>query len=210
MKRLLLLFSLFVLLCLFASCGSDEAVVSFDSHTDIQVQSQEVEIGQRASEPSVVMERDGYHFLGWFNDNKKWDFEKDTVTKDLTLVGKWESYLSYVAVSEIESASIKALFSEEHFDGIIVTGCDTIKTENVKIPESYNGKRVVGIAPYAFADNKKIKTVIIPKAIDVIGEGAFFGCVSLEGIFAEGEEAPTGWNSNIINTQVKIEFGYNK
>ena len=26
----------------------------------------------------------------------------------------------------------------------------------------------------------------------------------------EGEEAPTGWSSNIINTQVKIEFGYNK
>ncbi len=212
MKKILLLACLLALACLcFASCSCDNeeenltVTVSFDSHTEVKIPSQSVSVGGKISEPAVALERDGYNFVGWFDGDRKWDFTRDTFDKNITLSAKWESYLSYVAVSEIESPTVKALF-KGYEDGVVVTGCDRLGTVSVRVPSIYNGKAVVGIAPYAFADNKRIETVYVPKTIEVIGEGAFFGCTALKKISAEAEKAPTGWSESIVNTQATIEF----
>lgn len=215
MKKILLFLSLALLLGAFVSCSCEDADVSpqavtvkFDSHMGTVIQPQTVGVGMKISEPTVTLERDGYTFLGWYNGTKKWDFNKDVVTEDITLVAKWKSYLSYVAVSEIESPTVKALFGEEHSDGIAVAGCDLLNTEYVVIPEVYNGKRVVGILPFAFANNKNIKTVYVPSSVTVVGEKAFYDSVNLEFVYCEADVLPKGWNENIINNGAELVLNY--
>ena len=55
------------------------------------VEKQIVKPGEKINEP-VQPTRSGYTFDGWYKDVKlteKWDFEKDTVSADLTLYAKW-------------------------------------------------------------------------------------------------------------------------
>jgi len=225
MKRILLLALVLISVCLcFASCschnGEDVkyATVKFDSHIDgVQISSQKIEIGSMASAPQVTLTRDGYSFLGWYDGDKKWDFTKNAVEKDITLSAKWDSYLSYTAVSEIESTNIKNLVGASNQDGVIVTGCD-FNVEEVVIPTTYNGKRVVGIN-WAFAGRTKIKSVVIPdgvvfistnsfnrcdgleqivipKSVMVIERGAFFLCSSLKTINCRADSKPAKWDSD--------------
>lgn len=59
--------------------------------------------------------------------------------------------------------------------GIVVSGNNcSFCSQEIDLP-----KGVVGIAPYAFAGNKKITKVKLPEGIKWIGEGAFFGCSNL-------------------------------
>lgn len=219
MKKLLVLACLGALLVIcFASCsceGEDiilqqPVTVRFESLIGVDVPLQTVGMGMKITAPGVKLERAGYAFIGWYNGTKKWDFDKDTVTENITLTAKWDKYLSYVAVSEIESPTIKELFGEAQLGGVVVAGCDKIDTQHAVIPSTYNGKDVVGIVQSAFADNKKIKTVVIPSSVTVVAEGAFYGCVNLEKIYLEADTLPDGWSENIINTGAEIVLGYKK
>ena len=150
------------------------------------------------------------HFLaGWYTQRteivnedgtvsyeyaNKWDFEKDKVSKDLTLTAKWEPYLSFV---EVEGA-------------LWIGGCDLLDTAVVDIPREYNGRSVVGILPFAFADRKKIEEVYIPSTMTEIREGAFFGCTALKKIYCEAEIKPSGWSDSIENSGAEFIFGYKK
>ncbi len=49
----------------------------------------------------------------------------------------------------------------------------------VRIPESYEGKPVVGIGDGAFLGKTKISNVIIPESVTYIGASAFSGCTGL-------------------------------
>lgn len=60
-----------------------------------------------------------------------------------------------------------------------------IKSDDItelKIPESYNNKKVTGIESSAFADCSSLKKVIIPEGITEIGANAFNNCSALETI----------------------------
>lgn len=54
--------------------------------------------------------------------------------------------------------------------------------EVVIIPETIDGKQVVGINENAFLDCKTIKNVVFPQSITVIGKNAFGNCQSLESV----------------------------
>ena len=43
---------------------------------------------ERPEEP----ERAGYEFVGWYYDGKAWDFENDTVKRNMTLTAKWNQF----------------------------------------------------------------------------------------------------------------------
>ena len=60
--------------------------------------------------------------------------------------------------------------------GVILSG-DFCEGE-IRLPEG-----VKRIAPYAFAGNQKIQSVIFPESLGEIGEGAFFGCSGLLEVF---------------------------
>lgn len=197
MKKLLISVLLLLGICFVcASCSCDsEVTVMFDSHTDIKIPSQTVSVGEKVTMPDVVLERDGYTFVGWFNGDKAWDFEKNTVSEDTIISAKWESYLSYEVIGNIELKSVRELFMAEEQDCLIVTGCD-FDVENVVIPKEYNGKRVIGILRQAFADRRNLKTVYIPDTVVSVGEDAFYGCTSVTEIRCGAPSLPSRWNED--------------
>ena len=82
---------LFVMGFLLISCQNDPEyhTVIFDSDGGSAVESVEVEDGKKATEPTAPV-KEGYTFLGWYLDDNKWDFNEQTVTKDITLTAKWD------------------------------------------------------------------------------------------------------------------------
>ena len=78
------------------------------------------EHGSRLKEPVVI--RKGYTLIGWFNGDKPWDFERDTVSQAMTLVAKWEP-ISYTIDYDLGGGKIKDAPSSY-----------TIDTETFSIP----------------------------------------------------------------------------
>ena len=66
-------------------------------------------------------------------------------------------------------------------DGYIVKGYTGNET-NIIIPESFNGKPVIGIGDKAFEYNKSISSITIPSGVTYIGNNAFYGCSYLRNI----------------------------
>ena len=62
-----------------------------------------------------------------------------------------------------------------------VSAGNSIYLETIVIPETYKGKLVTMILPYAFENSKStLKKVVIPETVVEICEGAFKGCAILE------------------------------
>ena len=55
--------------------------------------------------------------------------------------------------------------------------------ESVIIPDTYNGKAVIGIKKGAFKNDKNVKEVRIGENIQVIEADAFFGCTNLKTVY---------------------------
>ncbi len=69
----------------------DSYNVVFDSDGGTNVPAQSVKEGEKVQKPADPI-REGYRFLGWYRDaegSQVFDFERDTVTSDLTLYAKW-------------------------------------------------------------------------------------------------------------------------
>ncbi len=222
-KRSVLLFFICVLsLVLLVACSCDEQeapafTVKFEAYIDnVVIPKQTVKIDDYVNAPTVEMKRPGYNFKGWYLGEKKWDFNKDTVTKDITLTAKWESYLSY---TEAQDGS----------GGLWVAGCD-FNTAEVVIPSEHNGRKITGIH-WAFAERSKIKSIDIPSTLTYISESAFNGCVLLESIIipegvikigsgafsecdslkeinCEAQKMPQGWHEDFNKTEATVAFGY--
>ncbi|MBE5739776.1 MAG: leucine-rich repeat domain-containing protein [Clostridiales bacterium] len=56
------------------------------------------------------------------------------------------------------------------------------ESEDIVIPEEVNHIPVREIHPFAFMNNSKIKSVVIPKTVEVIGKDAFKWCANLESV----------------------------
>lgn len=71
---------------------SDEFTVTFDLQDGSEgMESVSVEKDKTVAKPENPT-RDGYSFNGWYKDKEGteiWDFEKDTVTEDVTIYAKW-------------------------------------------------------------------------------------------------------------------------
>ncbi len=66
-------------------------------------------------------------------------------------------------------------------DGIVITGYNG-DLEKVVIPEQIGGKKVIAIAAGAF-ENESFSTLILPKTLQRVANGAFVGCSSLETLY---------------------------
>ena len=89
------------------------------------------------------------------------------------------------------SASQDEFLTDESEDGIRITGYKG--TANViDIPESINGKPVVGITYLAFSGKKAIKKVTIPSSVKIIEARAFWKCESLESVSLEDDVETIG------------------
>ncbi len=70
--------------------ADDSFVVSFDSDGGSYVEAQSVKNGRKARVPTQP-KKDGYTFEGWYLDDEKWNFSKNVITEDITLVAKWSA-----------------------------------------------------------------------------------------------------------------------
>lgn len=67
----------------------DYYVVSYDSNGGTAVESETVEAGAKATEPTPPT-KEGYTFDGWYTSAiEEWDFATDTVESNMTLYAKW-------------------------------------------------------------------------------------------------------------------------
>lgn len=66
-------------------------------------------------------------------------------------------------------------------DGVAIVSCSNYEEELV-VPSTLNGKKVVKIDVRAFKQNSKIKTVSLPSTCEILEEGAFLECENLESI----------------------------
>lgn len=67
--------------------------VKFESDGGSAVNAATVKSGEKIPEPKspvkATLEKQ-YAFKGWYYQGKKWDFENDVVTENITLTAKWE------------------------------------------------------------------------------------------------------------------------
>lgn len=66
---------------------SDELTVTFDCHGGTQVENQKIKKGEKLEEPEAPT-KEGYEFIGWYYDGKKFDFEED-IDSSIKLEAKW-------------------------------------------------------------------------------------------------------------------------
>ena len=71
------------------ACGNTNYTISFNSYGFGNYPSITIsESGKTIYEPKTP-ERIGYTFDGWYNGDKKWNFETDTVSSNVTLTARW-------------------------------------------------------------------------------------------------------------------------
>ena len=71
--------------------------VTFESNGGSTVTSQTIRENEKVVEPTNPT-RARFEFKGWYKDallNTEWNFDTDTITRDMTLYAKWEGALSY-------------------------------------------------------------------------------------------------------------------
>ena len=73
-------------------------------------------------------------------------------------------------------------FSYAVYENMVIITDYTGKGTKVSVPSNIYGMPVVCINNVAFMDYDKITSVSLPDSIQVIGEGAFFGCTALKSI----------------------------
>lgn len=50
------------------------------------------------------------------------------------------------------------------------------------VPETLNGAHITAIDSYAFVNQKRLESIVLPEGVTVIGYGAFYGCESLTAV----------------------------
>ena len=61
-----------------------------------------------------------------------------------------------------------------------------------EVPKQLKGHKVVGIDAQAFYGLNRLKTVVLPKSVSVIGDQAFGNCVNLKKVIVKGELTSVG------------------
>ena len=79
---------------------------------------------------------------------------------------------------------------------------------NLIIPSSivFKGEKVAvtTIGKEAFEGCDTLRTVVIPKSIERVGSRAFYRCSSLQAIYCESIEEPSGWNRNWKPYEIQV------
>ena len=106
--------------------------------------------------------------------------------KNIKLILLIVACMFFIAGCKDKEATALEYGFDDARNGYVVTGLKSKDEKKVTIPESYKGKKVVGIAKEAFKDTG-ILVVHIPKTVEIIGAKAFENAKTLVNIdIAEG------------------------
>ncbi|MCI9233721.1 MAG: InlB B-repeat-containing protein [Bacilli bacterium] len=125
-KKMMVAIALVVLLgiLIFAIVGSSKRSsikITFDSHGGTEVESLKVKKGETIEEPEKPL-KEGYEFIGWYYDGKKFDFSKE-LDKNIKLEAKW-----------LKVGTIKNTVTFDSAGGSSVESQKVSKGEKVKKP----------------------------------------------------------------------------
>jgi len=119
--------------------------------------------------------------------------DNNTITNNVVVGG---SGIKTVGANTVVSGNIRATESAtEQFRYRVVDGEATLAawldTDTVQavLPSEVEGYPVTAIAPWAFALNENLTSILIPESISAIGANAFFGCDGLTEVHYPGTVA---------------------
>ena len=90
-----------------------------------------------------------------------------------------------------ESGSFEYELNEEGKCEIIKYSPSSVTIVDIKLPETIDGRDIVGVSADAFKAENSIKSVTIPASYTYVDDYAFFDCDSLEKVTFEGESIIT-------------------
>ncbi|MBQ7907052.1 MAG: leucine-rich repeat protein [Clostridia bacterium] len=76
-----------------------------------------VESGQKLNKPQDP-QKQGYTFVGWYNNDKEWNFETDTVSENISLTPMWSANVNTLKINRNDgtsSANIFQVATDEYF-----------------------------------------------------------------------------------------------
>lgn len=91
------------------------------------------------------------------------------------------SVITCVPVTASAASKSDLTFQLDWFgnDAYVVVACKTSASGELVIPDTYNGKPVIGISSYAFNGCKKLTSIIIGENVKDIEYAAFYNCTKL-------------------------------
>ncbi|MCQ2533559.1 MAG: DUF4214 domain-containing protein [Clostridia bacterium] len=92
------------------------------------------------------------------------------------------SIIGSMGAIDVNAGTNDGFIFETQGNNTIVLTEYTGSAADVEIPNTVNGKKVVGIDAEAFKDNKTVKTVKIPSNVTTIGENAFKDAINLTSV----------------------------
>ncbi len=95
-----------------------------------------------------------------------------------------------ISIPVANAVSYNGLTLEKNSDGTYTITSSNIFTEDVSIPDNYNGVKITAIGQGAFQLKKNMTFIKIPDSIKTIGTMAFYGCTGLTSIYI-GESVET-------------------
>ena len=97
------------------------------------------------------------------------------------LLAALSNYVSNASAYKIEVDNMSKYVFEKQGNSYVLVGISS-DLENLVVPQSFQGLYVTEIAPYAFAGNTLIKSLILPDTVKTVGVGAFKDCVNLTSV----------------------------
>ena len=193
LSRMAVIATCFAVATIFTGCEKEKTfIVTFDSKGGSDVQTQTIEKGGKAKEPTEPT-LENFNFAGWTTSDDEtsplWDFEAGTVEKDMTLYALW-----LISGSSFNGVQIVAKVQNAQGNSVIA---------KVKlIFEEYNGNsEVINSEVIASADfNDGTFILDLPET------------VNSKWLFAVGNETLAGLsisNRNAKISQQAIIYGYN-
>ncbi len=130
MKKLLMIIIILLLSPIVVLAQDSNTELSFNVMANVKFIDQSTEIniktngGEKLTEPSH-QGKTGYMFLGWFNNDERWDFDNDVVTSHLTLTAKYKEENNIIV--DVTDSNDSILNPSISFDNEDITISDSDK-----------------------------------------------------------------------------------
>jgi uncharacterized repeat protein (TIGR02543 family) len=135
--------------------------VSFITGNNVDIDSQSVNYGTKATRPSDDPVRDGYVFGGWYKDNEIWNFNTP-VTGNIQLTAKWLSSDARLKSLTINHGTLSPEFLSSITDYTVETPYDIATVSIVGIPYDSRARVTGNVEDHSVSvgDNSPVKIVV--------------------------------------------------